>query len=180
MRCRATQSFDATVKLAAFGTSYSLALGVEATSSLMCCHVEKRSRSEMPRRDHLLSNARAVSLLRRRLQKPCKQRVKACEKKREKERAWELPQCWKIIKIVSFAVRLGALVFDYYWRNVRFANYNRILMPPISIEMNIARFARNVIRWETFVVVFKHCEKCWKDPHSIVCTCKKSHRAEYL
>lgn len=54
---------------------------LEATSSLMCCHVEKRSRSEMPRRDHLLSNARAVSLLRRRLQKPCKQRVKACEKK---------------------------------------------------------------------------------------------------
>ena len=34
---------------------------VEATSSLMCCHVEKRSRSEMLRRNHLLSNARAVS-----------------------------------------------------------------------------------------------------------------------
>ena len=153
MRCRATQSFDATVKLAAFGTSYSLALGVEATSSLMCCHVEKRSRSEMPRRDHLLSNARAVSLLRRRLQKPCKQRVKACEKKREKERAWELPQCWKIIKIVS-------------WHHSK-----------IRIEMNIAR---NVAKWEAFVVVFKHCEKCWKDPRSIVCTCKKSHRAEYL
>ena len=30
---------------------------VKATSSLMCYHVEKRSRSEMPRRDHLLSNA---------------------------------------------------------------------------------------------------------------------------
>ena len=154
MRCRATQSFDATVKLAAFGTSYyPLSLGVEATSSLMCCHVEKRSRSEMPRRDHLLSNARAVSLLRRRLQKPCKQRVKACEKKREKERAWELPQCWKIIKIVS-------------WHPSK-----------IRIEMNIAR---NVAKWEAFVVVFKHCEKCWKDPRSIVCTCKKSHRAEYL
>ena len=52
---------------------------VKATSSLMCCHVEKRSRSEMPRRDHLLSNASLLPC--HDVQKPCKQRVKACKKK---------------------------------------------------------------------------------------------------
>ena len=51
---------------------------VKATSSLMCCHVEKRSRSEMPRRDHLLSNASLLPC--HDVQKPCKQRVKACKK----------------------------------------------------------------------------------------------------
>ena len=83
---------------------------LEATSSLMCCHVEKRSRSEMPRRDHLLSNARAVSLLRRRLQKPCKQRVKACEKR-------DLTQIGTGSKKVSLdykrELRVGVMIFQH-------------------------------------------------------------------
>ena len=105
----------------------------------MCCHVEKRSRSEMPRRDHLLSNARAVSLLRGRLQKPCKQRVKACEKKRKRG---EPTQCLKMTKIVSVFLENSNL-FDF--------------------EINRAHFTRKVAKWDfawfSNTVCRRHVEK---------------------